>query len=232
MAKTDDSPKLDQEEIKLLQQIIGVFLYYARAIDSTLLVTLSDLSAQQTQATEMTKQKANQMLDYLATNSDFTLRFYASDMQLAIESDASYLSAYNARSRVGGYHYLTSSVTDPDSPAPPRNGAVLVLSNILKNVVSSAAEAEIAATFFNGQEGCPIIATLAEMGLLSSPQTTPQPKVSATAQPNRNEPKPLTCASIGSLTAASKTSTKSSGDQDPLTMPITSPSTTPQSIIK
>jgi hypothetical protein len=105
MAETDDSPKLDQEEIKLLQQIIGVFLYYARAIDSTLLVTLSDLSAQQTQATEMTLQKANQMLDYLATNSDFTLRFYASDMQLAIESDASYLSAYNARSRVGGYHY-------------------------------------------------------------------------------------------------------------------------------
>ena len=85
-------------------------------------------------------------------------------MQLAIKSDASYLSAYNAQSRVGGIHYLTSSVLDPNAPAPPRNGALLVLSNILKNVVSSAAEAEIAATFFNGQEGCPIIATLAEMG--------------------------------------------------------------------
>ena len=162
--RTDDSPKLGKDDITLLQQIIGVYLYYARAIDSTLLVTLSDLSAQQTQATELTMQKANQMLDYLYTNSDFTLRFYASDMQLAIESDASYLSAYNARSRVGGYHYLTSSVTDPNKPAPPRNGAIHIISNILKNVVSSAAEAEIAATFINGQEGCPLIATLAEMG--------------------------------------------------------------------
>jgi hypothetical protein len=164
MAEKDNTPKLNKDKITLLQQIIGVYLYYARAINSTLLVTLSDLAAQQTQASEMTMSKANWMLDYLATNSDFTLRFYASDMQLAIESDASYLSAYNSRSRVGGYHYLTSSVTDPSKPAPPRNGAVLVLSNILKNVVSSAAEAEIAATFFNGQEGCPIIATLAEMG--------------------------------------------------------------------
>jgi hypothetical protein len=112
----------------------------------------------------MTMSKANWMLDYLATNSDFTLRFYASNMQLAIKSDASYLSAYNSRSRVGGYHYLTSTVTDPSKPAPTKNGAVLVISNILKNVVSSAAEAEIAATFYNGQEGCPIITTLAEMG--------------------------------------------------------------------
>jgi hypothetical protein len=164
MAETDDSPKLSKEQITLLQQIIGVYLFYARAIDSTMIVTLSDLAAQQTQASEQTLQKANQLLDYLASNPDFKVRYHASDMQLAIESDASYLSAYNARSRVGGYHYLTSSVTDPSKPAPPKNGAVLVLSNILKNVVSSAAEAEIAATFFNGQEGCPIIATLSKMG--------------------------------------------------------------------
>ena len=96
MATEDDSAKLNKEEFTLLQQIIGVFLFYSRAIDSTILVTLSDLAAQQTQATELTMQKANQLLDYLASNADFTLRYHASDMQLAIESDASYLSAYNA----------------------------------------------------------------------------------------------------------------------------------------
>jgi hypothetical protein len=164
MAETDDSPKLDKDQITHLQQIIGVFLYYARAIDSTILVTLSNLAAQQTQASELTLQKADQLLDYLASNSDFTLQFYASNMQLAIKSNTSYLSAFNSRSRVGGYHYLTSSQKDPSKPAPPKNGALIVLANILKNVVSSAAEAEIAATFFNGQEGCPIISTLAEMG--------------------------------------------------------------------
>ena len=61
MAEEDTSPKLTKEQITLLQQIIGVFLYYARAIDSTILVTLSDLAAQQTQATELTMQKANQL---------------------------------------------------------------------------------------------------------------------------------------------------------------------------
>jgi hypothetical protein len=98
MAETDDSPKLTKEEITRLQQIIGVFLYYGRAIDCTILVTLSDLAAQQTQATELTMAKANQMLDYLASNDNFTVRYYASDMQLAIESNASYLSAYSSRS--------------------------------------------------------------------------------------------------------------------------------------
>ena len=98
MANIDDSPKLETDHITLLQQIIGVFLFYARALDSTILVTLSDLASQQAQATELTLLKANQQLDYLASNSDFTLRYHASDMKLTIESDASYLSVYNARS--------------------------------------------------------------------------------------------------------------------------------------
>ena len=51
MATENDSAKLNKEEITLLQQIIGVFLFYSRAINSTILVTLSDLAAQQTQAT-------------------------------------------------------------------------------------------------------------------------------------------------------------------------------------
>jgi hypothetical protein len=73
MAEFDDLPKLDKDQITHLQQIIGVFLYYARAINSTILVTLSDLAAQQTQASELTLRKADQLLDYLASNSDFTL---------------------------------------------------------------------------------------------------------------------------------------------------------------
>jgi hypothetical protein len=122
-------------------------------------------------------------------------------MQLAIKSNASFHSAYNSRSRVRGYHYLTSTQKDPSKPAPPKNGALIVLAYILNNVVSSAAEAEIAATFFNGQEGCPIISTLAEMGW-------PQDTVIITtdnscteglpaAPPNKSTPKPLTCDSIG-----------------------------------
>mgnify|MGYP000683145821 FL=1 len=44
MAKpADESPKLDKEQIRLLQEIIGVFLFYARAVDNTMLVALGTI---------------------------------------------------------------------------------------------------------------------------------------------------------------------------------------------
>ena len=86
-------------------------------------------------------------------------------MTLTIISDASYLSVSLARSRLGGYFYLSEKAdTSPDRPPAPRNGAALVVSNIIKNVVGSATEAEIAGCYHNGREGCPIQVTLEEMG--------------------------------------------------------------------
>jgi hypothetical protein len=165
MAEEDHTPLLSKAQILKLQQVIGVFLFYARAIDSSILVTLSDLASQQTQGTQQTEQNMLHMLDYLATHPDTTVWYHASDMKLAIESDASYLSSYNSRSRVGGYFYLSSnSGHSSKSEPPPLNGAIHVTANILKHVVASAGEAEIAATFTNGQDGCPIITTLEEMG--------------------------------------------------------------------
>ena len=42
---------LDKKEINVIQQIVGTFLYYAIAIDNTILLALSDLSAEQSIAT-------------------------------------------------------------------------------------------------------------------------------------------------------------------------------------
>ena len=47
-----------------------------------------------------------QMLDYLTTNPDATLRYYASDMILNIHSDTSYLSEQNGRSRASGHYFM------------------------------------------------------------------------------------------------------------------------------
>ena len=44
------------------------------------------------------------------------------------------------------------------------NGAIHVIAKIIKNVVSSAAEAEIAGVFFNAKEAVPIKLALEEMG--------------------------------------------------------------------
>jgi len=49
-----------------------------------------------------------QLLDYLATQEDAVLSYHASDMVLAVHSDASYLSKPEARSRAGGHFFLSS----------------------------------------------------------------------------------------------------------------------------
>ena len=52
--------------------------------------------------------KAQQLMDYVATYPDTYIRFYASDMILNIDSDAAYLVAPKSRSRVAGYFHLAS----------------------------------------------------------------------------------------------------------------------------
>jgi hypothetical protein len=49
----DDSPKLDKKaRKKFVQEVTGVFLFYARAVDSTMLVALSAIAAEQGTPTE------------------------------------------------------------------------------------------------------------------------------------------------------------------------------------
>ena len=85
-------------------------------------------------------------------------------MILYVESDASYLSVSKARSRAAGYHYLSDKVDNPSKQQPPLNGPVNILCKILKNVLSSAAEAELAGLFLNGKEAVPQQITLEELG--------------------------------------------------------------------
>ena len=81
-------------------------------------------------------------------------------MVLHLASDASYLSAPRARSRAAGYHYLSNG----DTTNPPWNAPVHVLVKIMKNVMSSAAEAEVGSAFMNAQDACPTRTALIEMG--------------------------------------------------------------------
>jgi hypothetical protein len=87
-------------------------------------------------------------------------------MILHIHSDASYLSASHARSRIGGFFHLSSRLDPPDvaptpaSPPPPLNGPIQVSSSLLKVVVSSAAEAELGALFYNAKDGAALRTTL------------------------------------------------------------------------
>ena len=87
----------------MIQQVVGSFLYYARAVDLTILVALNDIATESANPTERTMQKVHQFLDYMATHPNAVIRFRRSDMILNVHSDASYLSAGKARSHAGGY---------------------------------------------------------------------------------------------------------------------------------
>jgi hypothetical protein len=100
--------------------------------------------------------------DYLSTHPDATIRYRASDMVMNIHSDASYLSERGARSRAAGYFFLGWAPVDGQ---PIRlNGAILVVSAILRCVAASAAEAELGALFLNMKEARVIRLTLEELG--------------------------------------------------------------------
>ena len=74
---------------KVVQQVVGGLLYYARAVDLTILPALSAIASEQTKATEATEARVNQLLDYVATKPNAKVRYHASDMILNIHSDAS-----------------------------------------------------------------------------------------------------------------------------------------------
>jgi hypothetical protein len=126
---------------------------------------LNDIATEKIKATEKTQAAKNQLLDYLATHPDATIRYHASDMILHIHSDASYLSVSNARSRLGGLFFCGKKSPQEDN----LNGSILNVASVIKNVVASAAESEVGSCFQNAQSGAPLRVTLTELGHTQPP---------------------------------------------------------------
>ena len=100
-----------------------------------------------------------QLLDYIATQEEAVLTYRVSGMKLAVHSDASYLSEPQARSRTGGHFFLSNEAT-----IPANNGAVLNIAHIIKHVMTSATEAELAALYIMAREAVYMGIVLTEMG--------------------------------------------------------------------
>jgi hypothetical protein len=58
---SDDSDKLDRAGITRLQEVIGVFLLYGRAVDCTILVALGTLASQQADDAQATAKSVTQL---------------------------------------------------------------------------------------------------------------------------------------------------------------------------
>jgi len=159
-AKTPSTATLlDKHGKKFIQQVCGKFLFYGRAVDSTLLIPLSAIASQSSAPTTDTLKQACQLLDYLATQEDAILTYKCSNIKLTIHSDASYLSEPKARSHAGGHFFLSF-----DKTIPRNNVTIINIAHVIKNVMSSATEAELATLHIMVHEAVYIQIILEEMG--------------------------------------------------------------------
>ncbi len=111
-----------------------------------------------------TEQAVHLLLDYVATYPADGIVYRSSDMILCAHADAGFLNDTNSCSRAGAHIFLSEN-----DPFPCFNGAVLSISQIIKFVMTSAAESELAALFVTTREMIPHRQTLIAMGW-------PQPK--------------------------------------------------------
>ena len=97
-------------------------------------------------------------LDYCYWNPDAVKLYKASGMILFVDSDALYLTAPGSKSRARRLFYLGNK------DESIINGSILYLTTIIKNVMASAAKAEIAALFLNARLAIPLRTALIEIG--------------------------------------------------------------------
>jgi hypothetical protein len=128
-----------------------------------MLTSLSTLASKQAAPTEATMEKCLRFFDYAASQEDTILTYRSSNLVLVIHSDASYLSKPKVHSRAGKHMFMAGK-----EEIPTNNGAVLNISQIIRAVMSPAAEAKLGALFINSKMAVSMHRTLKELG---HPQT-------------------------------------------------------------
>ena len=135
-AKSQDMPTpspaslefVDDKAKTFVQEVTGVFLFYSRAVDPTMLTAVNKISAQQSKPTKATLLAVDRLLSYAEGYSTAQIVIKPSNMKLCAQSDASYHSESGARSRAGGILYFG---TQEDGAI---NGAVDYISTIIPTV--------------------------------------------------------------------------------------------------
>ena len=159
---------LTPEQLKYCQQIFGVFLFYARVIDSTMLHAIGTMATSLSTAQWRDLQpRILHFLNYAATHPNAKIRYRKSDMHLWIHTDATYLSEPKARSRASGFHYFSDKPKlpiSPEDPPPMPNHPVHVPCKVIDTVMSSTQEAETGGGYINAKAALPIRQAAIEMG--------------------------------------------------------------------
>jgi hypothetical protein len=207
--QSDTLTTLSEEDKKYIQQVLGTFLYYGRVVNSTMLTALSSNTSAQAEPTEETMANVKLFLDYAATHQDAVLTYRASNMVLVVHSNALYLSKPKACSRAGGHFFMSSDTKDLAN-----NGAVLNIAQLIKAVMSLAAEAELGTLYINAHKAVPMHNVLQEMGHPQPPTPIQTDNSTALGVVNSNiQPRQTTAMdSIGYVTTKHSNNSNSSGD--------------------
>jgi hypothetical protein len=165
------------------------------------------------------------LLNYAAKHPDAVVQYTASNMQLHMHSDASYLSAPNSRSRLDG-----KIANDPtrapnrNNAPPPFNVPVLVNANISQVIVASAIEAKFVAIFQTSRTPSCVEWYLKISVILNRifpfKPTIPAQLELSTAPSSNAAPKPWTSYFIGFSIGLIKANFLSNGAKAPTMMPI------------
>jgi hypothetical protein len=113
LVKEDLSPLLTPAQCTEIQAIVGTLLYYARAVDPSLLPIANEIASQQANPTQKVLTAANRALSYASARQNNCITYHACDMVLFLHVDASFLSRSHARSVVGGHSSFWETKTAP-----------------------------------------------------------------------------------------------------------------------
>jgi hypothetical protein len=110
----DRTPAMNNTQHTFLQRVVGKCLFYAHAVNPTMLHELSPLASAQSKGTQATIKELVHFLNYCESHpSASSIRYEANEMVFHIHSDASYLPELEACSRASGNFYLSKHANSP-----------------------------------------------------------------------------------------------------------------------
>jgi hypothetical protein len=85
----EDDILVSAADTKHIQEVLGVILYYARTVDSTMLAAIGTIGASQVRATKTTMDAITHLLNYCATHPDAVVQYHSSGIARVLSSLAS-----------------------------------------------------------------------------------------------------------------------------------------------
>ena len=133
-------------------------MHHARTAKKTLLLALGAIAMDTHSPAKFTSNEVDRLLYHVATYAYDGMMFHEIKMKLADHSDAHYLSENKSKSRASAHMGLSENI-----PIPSFNGVVITIAQIIKSVMSSAAEAELISLFITARKCVKLRYVLIEM---------------------------------------------------------------------